>query len=115
MTNILNQLKKYLLFPAQFWEHKNHEFLIEVAKILKVRNLDIKIYFCGKVENFKDKNYFLNLNKKITYLKLNNIIKNFGEVSLYKLNKMQNESFEKAEEELSFEDDYEDEYGLIFK
>jgi hypothetical protein len=31
------------------------------------------------------------------------------------INKMQNESFEKAEEELSFEDDYEDEYGLIFK
>lgn len=85
------RLKKYLLFPAQFWEHKNHKFLIEVAKIIKINKINIKIFFCGKVENFKDKNYFLNLNKKITYLKLNNIIKNFGEVSLYKLNKMQNE------------------------
>jgi len=86
------KLKKYLLFPAQFWEHKNHRFLIEVAKIIKVKNLDIKIYFCGKTENFKNKNYFFNLNKEITNLKLNNIIKNFGEVSLRKLDKMQNEA-----------------------
>ena len=94
LSNVKNskiKLKKYLLFPAQFWEHKNHNFLIKVAKIIKVKNLPIKILFCGKIENFKDKNYFLNINKKIFDLKLNHIITNLGEVSLYKLNQMQNE------------------------
>jgi glycosyltransferase involved in cell wall biosynthesis len=91
VSNSKTKLKRYLLFPAQFWEHKNHRFLIKVAKIIKAKNLPIKIFFCGKIDNFKDKNYFLNINKKISDLKLNNIIQNFGEVSLYKLNKMQNE------------------------
>ena len=86
-----SKIKEYLLFPAQFWEHKNHSFLINVAKKLKQKNLKIKIFFCGKIENYKNKNYFNEINKKIKEQKLENIIKNFGEVSLKKLDKLQNE------------------------
>ncbi len=83
--------KKYLLFPAQFWEHKNHEFLIKVGKIIKKNKIDIKIYFCGKVENYKNKQYYLKVNDQIKNEKLRDVIINFGEVSLKKLEKLQNE------------------------
>ena len=86
-----SKIKNYLLFPAQFWEHKNHSFLIDVAKKLKQENLKIKIFFCGKIENYKNKNYFNEINKKVKEQKLQNIIKNFGEVSSKKLDKLQNE------------------------
>ena len=83
--------KNYLLFPAQFWEHKNHEFLIKVGKIIKKDNINIKIYFCGKIENYKDKKYYSKINNLIKKEKLNDVIKNLGEVSLEKLEKLQNE------------------------
>ncbi len=86
-----SKIKNYLLFPAQFWEHKNHSFLINVAKKLKEKNLKIKIIFCGKIENYKNKNYFNEINSKIKEHKLENIIYNLGEVSLKKLDKLQNE------------------------
>ena len=94
LSNVNNskiKLKKYLFFPAQFWRHKNHIFLIRVAKIIKDKKIPIKIFFCGKIENLQGKKYFVDINKKISDLKLDNIIENFGEVPLYKLNKMQNE------------------------
>ena len=86
-----NPIKKYILFPAQFWEHKNHEFLLKVAKIIKKRKINIKIYFCGKVDNYKNQNHFKLINDKIYRLKLDEIIKNFGEVSVKQLNKLQKE------------------------
>ena len=86
---IKNLTKRYILFPAQFWEHKNHDFLIKVGKIIKKKNINIKIYLCGKTDNYKNKDYFNIVNYKIKKFKLNKIFKNFGEVSLHKLNKLQ--------------------------
>lgn len=87
-----NKEKKYLLFPAQFWEHKNHKFLLKVGKIIKNNKINIKIYFCGKVENYKNKSHYSKINNQIKNDNLADVIKNFGEVSLNKLEKLQNES-----------------------
>lgn len=39
---------KFFFYPAQFWSHKNHKYLIDVIKDLKKRNkLNFKIIFCG--------------------------------------------------------------------
>ena len=88
---IKNTSKRYILFPAQFWEHKNHEFLLKAAKIIKAKNINIKLYFCGKTNNYKNHSHFELINKKINNFKLDNVIKNFGEVSLYQLNIFQKE------------------------
>lgn len=38
----------YIIYPAQFWAHKNHIRLILSAQILKEQNMNLKIVFCGK-------------------------------------------------------------------
>ena len=62
-----------------------------MGKIIKKKNINIKIYLCGKTDNYKNKDYFNIVNYKIKKFKLNKIFKNFGEVSLHKLNKLQKE------------------------
>jgi glycosyltransferase involved in cell wall biosynthesis len=39
--------KKYLLYPAQFWPHKNHITLIDAIKILKNADLNTKLVLTG--------------------------------------------------------------------
>jgi glycosyltransferase involved in cell wall biosynthesis len=39
--------QKYLLYPAQFWPHKNHVTLIDMLKILQDRGHDFKLVFTG--------------------------------------------------------------------
>ena len=40
--------KKIIFYPAQFWAHKNHKYLIDVAKILKLKQNDKYLFvFCG--------------------------------------------------------------------
>ena len=67
------------------------KFLLEIAKIIKKKRINIKIYFCGKTDNYKNQNHFKLINDKIYKLKLDKIIKNFGEVSVKQLNKLQKE------------------------
>ena len=54
-TNEINIKKKfnltfdYLFYPAQFWAHKNHIYILKALKILKENNLaKIGAIFCGK-------------------------------------------------------------------
>ncbi len=62
--------KKFILYPATFWPHKNHQYLIEVAKIFK-RNQkkDFIFVLCGsdkgnlkkvksEIKNFELDEYF---------------------------------------------------------
>ena len=77
---------KYIIYPAQFWEHKNHKNLILAMNILKKKYKKIKLLLIGH----KKKNYYklkelvneLNLNKNIKFigyvseLKKANLIKN---------------------------------------
>lgn len=37
----------YILYPAQFWTHKNHIRLILAAQILKEQNINLKVVFTG--------------------------------------------------------------------
>ena len=62
--------KKYILYPATFWPHKNHQYLIEVAKIFKSKQKQDYIFvLCGsdkgtlnkvksEIKNFELENYF---------------------------------------------------------
>jgi len=44
-NNLLNS--SYILYPAQFWTHKNHIRLILSAQIMKEQNINLKTVFCG--------------------------------------------------------------------
>jgi glycosyltransferase involved in cell wall biosynthesis len=37
----------YFIYPANFWEHKNHQFLIKVLLKLMRKNLNFKVIFTG--------------------------------------------------------------------
>lgn len=42
---------KYLFYPAQFWEHKNHKGIVEAVKIIEDKIPDLKIVFVGSPNN----------------------------------------------------------------
>jgi len=44
----INLPKKYLFYPAQFWEHKNHKRLLKAIKLSKEKFNDINIVFTGR-------------------------------------------------------------------
>ena len=53
---ILNYNNKIIIFyPAQFWAHKNHKYIIDAAEILKNENNTKYLFvFCGGNKgNFK--------------------------------------------------------------
>lgn len=43
----LKKKENLFFYPAQFWPHKNHKYLIDVAKILVKKNFNFKLIFCG--------------------------------------------------------------------
>ncbi len=77
--------KKIIFYPAQFWAHKNHKYLIDAAKIFK-KNNDFRYYFVfcgGKKGNF---DYINNLIKKENlneHISIVNFIKDEEIISLY--------------------------------
>jgi glycosyltransferase involved in cell wall biosynthesis len=42
---------RFLLYPAQFWKHKNHVRLITAIGLLKARGLTVNIVLCGSEKN----------------------------------------------------------------
>lgn len=67
---------KYIFYPAQFWEHKNHINLLEAIKILKDQSLDVNLVLVGS-----KKNNYERVLKKIDELGLFNNIFILGYVS----------------------------------
>ena len=59
----LNKDKKILFYPAQFWPHKNHKYIIDTMDeiVNKFRNNDYHVVFCG-YDKFNQLNF---LKKKI--------------------------------------------------
>ncbi len=56
-TNIHNNLNlppKYLFYPAQFWEHKNHKALVRALSLLIAKLPDLKMVFVGSPNNGYD-------------------------------------------------------------
>ncbi len=49
-----NLPKKYLFYPAQFWEHKNHKALVRAISLLIAKLPDLKMVFVGAPNNGYD-------------------------------------------------------------
>lgn len=74
--NKIKKKDKYIIYPAQFWDHKNHENLILAINILKKKFKKIKLLLIGH----KKKNFF-QLKKLVKELNLNRNIKFIGYVN----------------------------------
>lgn len=46
--------EKFLFYPAQFWEHKNHKSLIAAVRTLKAEIPDLKLVLAGSPKNAYD-------------------------------------------------------------
>ena len=73
--NVFKKFKikeKYLFYPAQFWEHKNHINLIKAFKDVLKQNKNFSLVFCGAKKNYYNEVYKFvksnNLEKKIHFL-----------------------------------------------
>jgi glycosyltransferase involved in cell wall biosynthesis len=56
---------KYLLYPAQFWSHKNHKAIIEAIDLLRTRGLVINAVFVGSDQGNKTEIVSLIREKKL--------------------------------------------------
>ncbi len=89
-NNIIEELdlknKEFIFYPAQYWAHKNHIYILEALQILKSKyNKVIKTVFCGT-----DKNNLGYLKSVAEKLKINEEVKflNFlNEDEIYNLYK----------------------------
>lgn len=61
----LDKNQKYLFYPAQFWPHKNHRYIIDgVDHIVNEKNIeDFKVIFCG-FDKFRQKDFLIKLIEK---------------------------------------------------
>lgn len=49
ISNKILNLKNYIYYPAQFWAHKNHKYIVEAVNSLKKNhNINLNVVFCGK-------------------------------------------------------------------
>jgi len=89
--NIFNDLKlpskkKILIYPAQFWAHKNHKYILDVAVDLKKNKIsDTYFVFCGFDKG--NLNYIKSVIKKENldeYFKIFDYINDFQLIALYK-------------------------------
>lgn len=84
--SILNKFdlpKKFLLYPAQFWKHKNHKGLLEGIKHLKDKQVYVNLVLVGSNKNVTIAPYINRLAlKKQVYLL--NYVTNDELVALYK-------------------------------
>ena len=77
----LNKNKKWMFYPAQFWSHKNHEYIINsIEEIDKLGMTDINFIFCGR-----DKGYLSEIKSKISKKNLNDRFKIFDYLDDYKV------------------------------
>ncbi|MCF6141389.1 glycosyltransferase family 4 protein [Flavobacterium sp. K77] len=65
---------EYFIAPNQFWQHKNHIAIIEAVKILRDKNVKVKIVFTGKENDYRNPNYTDFLKEKVTSYGLDNQI-----------------------------------------
>jgi glycosyltransferase involved in cell wall biosynthesis len=92
-TNFENLLDKinikenchYYFYPAQFWPHKNHKYLIDAASILKnEKKINFKIILCGyDKKNLNYVNSEINANKLEENFIIFNYLENEEVIALY--------------------------------
>lgn len=67
---------RYIFYPAQFWEHKNHLTLLRAIKILRDRHILVNLFLVGA-----KKNYYRNVLNKIKEYELEDRVHILGYVS----------------------------------
>lgn len=78
----INLSKKYFFYPAQFWSHKNHKFLLDVIKILNDK--DIQLVFCGSDKgNLEYIKKYINKHNLINFVKIFQFVDEVQLISLY--------------------------------
>lgn len=75
VKNKYNIHNKFYLYPAQFWEHKNHIIILEAIKKLKFNKNNITFIFCGR-----DKGNLEYIKKKISEYNIEKNVKIIGYV-----------------------------------
>ena len=81
--------KKIILYPATFWAHKNHNFIIEAAKVMvKDNKNDFHFVMTGS-----DRGNFSHILKLINSENLQNYITIFPLISNFLLKKLYEECF----------------------
>ncbi len=64
--------EKYLMFPSQFWIHKNHRLLFEALSILRDTGmLDVSLVLTGQTYDYRWPEYFADLQNFINQQNLN--------------------------------------------
>jgi glycosyltransferase involved in cell wall biosynthesis len=78
--------KKIIFYPAQFWAHKNHKYIVDVAKILKSnKNNKYLFVFCGGNKgNFQYIKELILTNQLEDYIKIFNFLSDDEVISIYK-------------------------------
>ena len=75
----------FVLYPAQFWTHKNHIRLILASQIMKEQNINLKMVFCGVDKGNKkylqDMTHELDLDNDVLFL---DFIEHVDLAALYK-------------------------------
>ncbi len=72
--------RPYFYAPNQFWQHKNHQVIIDAVDMLvnQQKRQDILVLFSGKEWDFRNPDYTVNLKKQVEQLGLQNNIKFSG-------------------------------------
>lgn len=81
----LDKKKKWIFYPAQFWAHKNHAYIIEAVNFLiKKNNLNINFLFTGNNQgNLKYIEYLINKNNLENRIKVFNYLDDNQIISIY--------------------------------
>ncbi len=57
--------QKYFFAPNQFWAHKNHIVILKAIKLLKDKNIEVFVAFSGKESDYRNANYFSDLQQYV--------------------------------------------------
>lgn len=81
----LNELKEkysfsgdFLLLPNQLWMHKNHRVVIDALAILKARDMDLLVLSTGNTSDYRNPEFFLELESHIHSCGVNNHFRILG-------------------------------------
>ena len=82
----LNKKTKWFFYPAQFWSHKNHIYLLNAFKILKEKKIEnFGLLFSGRDKgNLEYIKKIINLNKLENNIKILGFLNEKQIISLYK-------------------------------
>lgn len=72
----LPKSERFIFYPAQFWAHKNHKYILNALSILLNQNYTIKVVFCGS-----DKGNLENIKRDIIKFNLNDNVKIYSFLS----------------------------------